>query len=92
MLHDVVSAHYEGGYRIAITFDDGEKGVVDFSEYLSRGGVFDYFKDIGFFRDFRVNDELGTLTWRHDIDIAPEKLYAKATGGPLPEWMESART
>ncbi|VFN05765.1 MAG: Protein of unknown function (DUF2442) [Candidatus Kentron sp. G] len=86
---DVVSANYEGGYRIAITFDDEKKGVVDFSEYLSKGGVFDRFRDMDFFKDFRVNDELGALAWRHDIDIAPEKLYSKATGGPLPEWMEA---
>ena len=38
MLHDVVSATYKGGYRIQITFDNGEHGVVDFSPYLQRGG------------------------------------------------------
>ncbi|NNJ84273.1 MAG: DUF2442 domain-containing protein [Gammaproteobacteria bacterium] len=89
MLPDVVSANYEGGYRIAITFDDGKRGVVDFSEYLPKGGVFDHFKDMDFFKDFRVNDELGTLAWQEDIDVAPEKLYAKAIGGLLPGWMES---
>lgn len=89
MLYDVVSAIYEGDYRIALTFENGKKGVVDFSEYLLQGGVFSHFKDIGFFKDFSVNDELGTLTWRDDIDVAPEKLYSKATGDPLPGWMET---
>ena len=65
-----------------------KKGIVDFSEYLLKGGVFDRFKDIDFFKNFSVNDELGTLTWRNDIDVAPEKLYSKATGNPLPKWME----
>ncbi len=88
MLYDVVSAVYNGGYRIKLTFDDGKKGIVDFSEYLSKGGVFDRFKDIEFFKNFSINDELGTLTWQNDIDLAPEQLYAKATGNPLPEWME----
>jgi len=88
MSYDVVSAIYEGDYRIALTFDNGKKGVVDFSEYLLKGGVFDRFKDIDFFKDFSVNDELGTLTWRDDVDVAPEKLYSKATGAPLPDWME----
>ena len=37
MLHDVVSALYKGGYRIEITFDNGECGVVDFSSHLRRG-------------------------------------------------------
>lgn len=88
MLHDVVSAAYEGDYRIELTFDDGKRGVVDFSKYLSKGGVFENFKDIEFFRDFSVNDELGTLTWQKEIDVAPEKLYSEATGTQLPNWME----
>ena len=86
MLHDVVAASYKGGYRIELVFDDGERGVVDFSSYLQRGGVFTRFHDVGFFRKFRVNPELGTLTWDGEIDIAPETLYAQATGSPLPDW------
>ncbi len=88
MSYDVVSAIYEGNYRLALTFDNGKKGVVDFSEYLLKGGIFDRFKDIDFFKGFSVNDELGTLTWQDDIDVAPETLYSKATSDPLPEWME----
>jgi hypothetical protein len=88
MIHDVVSASYQGGYKIEITFDDGKRGVVDFSKYLHKGGVFDRFKDIGFFRNFKINEELGTLTWGNEIDIAPETLYAEATRTPLPNWVE----
>ncbi len=88
MIHDVVSASYKGGYRIEVTFDDGKRGVVDFSKYLDKGGVFDRFKDVNFFENFKVNEELGVLTWRDEIDVAPEALYAEATGAPLPNWME----
>ncbi len=88
MLHDVVRAVYQGGYKIEVEFDDGARGVVDFSKYAERGGVFDSFKDIEFFRSFRVNEELGVLTWGDKVDIAPETLYAEATGKGLPEWME----
>jgi hypothetical protein len=87
MLHDVVSASYKGGYRIELTFDNGERGVVDFSPYLRRGGVFKRLRDVSFFRAFRVNPELGTLSWADEIDVAPETLYAQATGTPLPDWM-----
>ena len=87
MLHDVVSATYKGGYRIEITFENGAHGIVDFSPYLQRGGVFAKFRDVAFFREFRVNAELGTLTWADEIDVAPETLYAQATGAPLPDWM-----
>jgi len=88
MIHDVVSAVYRGEYKIEVIFDDGKMGVIDFTKYLRRGGVFERFKDIDFFRNFKVNQELGVLTWEDAIDIAPETLYAEATGTPLPDWTE----
>jgi hypothetical protein len=90
MIHDVVSARYKTGYKIEVVFDDGRSGVVDFSRYVDRGGIFERFRDIKFFRNFQVNKELGVLTWENEVDIAPETLYAEATGEPLPEWMENA--
>jgi hypothetical protein len=89
MMHDLVFAYYKGGYKIEVRFDDGKGGVVDFSRYLDKGGVFDRFKDINFFKNFKINEELGVLTWHDDIDIAPETLYAQATGTALPTWMEN---
>lgn len=88
MFRDVVSASYRGGYVIEVEFDDGKKGTVDFSQYLTRGGVFTRFKDPEFFKAFSINRELGVLTWGDEIDISPETLYAEATGGGLPEWVE----
>lgn len=87
MYKDVISANYKGGYKIEVTFEDGAKGIVDFSKYLSKGGVFEKFKDIEFFKSFKINEELGVLTWGDEIDIAPETLYAEATGTQLPNWM-----
>lgn len=88
MLHDIVGAKYIEDYKIELEFDDGNRGVVDFSKYLDKGGVFGKFKNIGFFRNFSVNEELGTLTWEGEIDVAPETLYADATGSALPDWVE----
>ncbi len=89
MIHDVVGAVYKGDYRIELEFDDGKRGVVDFFKYLDRGGVFERFEDMEFFRGFSVNEELGTLTWGDEVDVAPETLYSEATGSGLPSWMES---
>ncbi len=89
MLHDVVSATLVDEYTIEMVFDDGKRGVVDFSQYLDRGGVFERLRDPDFFRSFTVDRELGVITWGGEIDIAPETLYAEATGSPLPAWMES---
>jgi hypothetical protein len=88
MIHDVISASYRGEYKIEVNFDDGKGGVVDFSKYLKKGGVFSRFKDINFFKNFSLNRELGVLTWQDQIDVAPETLYAEATGTSLPNWME----
>jgi hypothetical protein len=88
MIHDVVRAVYKGEYKIELEFDDGRWGVVDFSNYLDKGGVFERFKDIEFFRGFEVNSEFGTLTWGNEVDVAPETLYAEATCSDLPSWME----
>jgi hypothetical protein len=92
MLKDVISAHYKGEYKIEVIFEDGAKGIVDFSKYLSKGGVFKKFKNLDFFKNFKINKELGVLTWADEIDIAPETLYAEATKSPLPDWMKHQET
>ena len=89
MIHDVVAAEYRGEYKIEVFFDDGKRGIVDFTKYLNKGGAFKRFRDLGFFQQFSVDRELGVLTWGGEIDVAPETLYSEATGMPLPEWMSS---
>ena len=87
MIHDVISAEYRGAYNIEVVFDDGKSGIVDFTIYLRKGGVYDLFQSLEFFKRFEVNRELGVLTWEGGVDIAPETLYSEATGSPLPDWM-----
>jgi hypothetical protein len=87
MIHNVVFAVYKGDYKIEIGFDDGKKGIMDFSKYLTRKGVFERFNDLEFFRRFEVNKELGVISWQNEIDIAPETLYSETMGVPLPDWM-----
>ncbi len=89
MIRDVIKANYIEKYKIELTFEDGVTGIVDFSKYLYKGGVFAKFKDIEFFMNFRINEELGVLTWGDEVDIAPETLYAEATNSPLPDWVDS---
>lgn len=87
MLHDVVKAEYVNGYKLKLTFDDNNGGIVDFLPFIEEGGVFEKLKDLKEFKKFRINQELGILTWNDEIDIAPETLYSKATNTPLPEWV-----
>jgi hypothetical protein len=83
MTPDVISASHLEDYKIELTFDDGSKGVVDFSKYLSLGWVFKRFHDKDFFLSFEINGEIGVLSWRDerdDIEIAPETLHSEARG------------
>jgi hypothetical protein len=89
MLHDLIKAEYINGYKINLTFDDGKDGIVDFSQFIEKGGVFKKLKNQAIFKNFEINKELGVITWDGEIDIAPEILYSKATNTPLPEWMKS---
>jgi hypothetical protein len=89
MYIDIISARYVNGYKIELTFENGKSGVVDFTKFISKGGVFSRLSDLDFFNRFHVNEELGVITWEDEIDVAPEVLYSEATGEPLPHWMQS---
>ena len=77
MLYDVTKVKYLEKYKLQIEFENGCKGIVDFSEYPNKGGVFTKFKDLDFFKNYSVSKELGTIVWGNEIDIAPETLYKK---------------
>lgn len=89
MIPDVISGKYITDYKIELCFDNGTKGIVNFTKYLKSGGVFERFKDIEFFNNFDINKELGAITWQDEIDVAPETLYSEATGASLPPWVDN---
>ncbi|HPR37294.1 MAG TPA: DUF2442 domain-containing protein [Spirochaetota bacterium] len=88
-MHEIVNAEYAGDYKIKLFFDSGKSGIVDFSAYRNRGGVFELFKSEEYFKKFYIDHEIKTLCWPDEIDFDPDMLYYKATGEPLPEWMKS---
>ena len=90
MYYDAISAEYSGDYKLKIWFADGKSGVVDFTPYIRKGGIFGKLADLENFKRFTVNHELGVITWDGEIDIAPETLYSAATQEPLPQWVEKA--
>ena len=60
------------GYRLRITFANGEIGTYDCSPLLEFG-VFRELRDESYFRQARV--EGGTVVWPHEQDICPDTLY-----------------
>lgn len=67
-------------HRLHVRFDDGSEGEVDFRDDDFRG-VFEPLRDPAYFAQVAVDEELGTVVWPNDADIAPETLHDWATGG-----------
>jgi hypothetical protein len=73
------------GYRLNLTFTDGVRGAIDLKDWIvGQGGVFEALEAPEFFRQVRVNTELGTIQWPNDVDFCPDVLYACVTGRPIP--------
>ena len=87
MYKDVIEVRYLNGYRLELVFENGKKGVVDFQSYIKKGGVFNRFSDMEYFKKVKINKELGVLCWPDGVDVDHETLYSEATGEPLPAWM-----
>jgi len=72
-------------YCLELTFSDEVRGVVDLSRRIvGRGGVFRPLQDPQFFRQVRVDPELGTIVWPNEADFCPDLLYRWASGEPVP--------
>ena len=90
MYWSVTSARYLGGYRLAVTFEDGKSGVVDLEKRLRKRPVFKRLLDVKAFKQFRVNADFGVICWGDDLDIAPETLYYEVVGVPSPAMVHEA--
>ena len=68
------TAEYLDGYRLRLTFEDGRVGELHLEDQLW-GEVFEPLRDVGQFKDFRIDPELHTIVWPTGADLAPEYLY-----------------
>jgi hypothetical protein len=73
---DVIDARHVREYVVWLRFEDGTEGEVDLRLSL-RGPVFEPLRDIEYFKQVRVDPELGTIVWPNGADIAPETLYER---------------
>lgn len=65
-------------YKLALTFDNVEQGVVDLAHLMGKG-VFAAWKDLEVFRSVQIGP-CGELAWGEEIDLCPDALYLEATG------------
>jgi hypothetical protein len=66
-----------GDHELRLTFEDGVVGDVAFDDGEWRG-VLSPLRDPAFFAQVRVDEQLGTVAWPRDLDLAPEPLYQEA--------------
>jgi hypothetical protein len=71
-------------FIVEVEFSNGATKTVDLGPFL-RGPIFEPIRSSSdVFRNFKVDDELGTIVWENGADIDPEVLYGKY----MPAWME----
>lgn len=80
------TAEYQRDYKIKLTFNTGEQGVVDFADLIEKYAIANPLKNIEEFKKFYL-DEWPTLAWSCGFDIAPETLYERATGNRV-TWLD----
>jgi hypothetical protein len=76
MIPRVIDAKHIKDYTLYLRFSDGSEGEVDFEQELE-GEIFEPLRDIPYFKDFNVDQELHTVVWPNGADFAPEFLYEK---------------
>ena len=70
--------------QLELTFGDGLCAIVEMDRVLhSYTGVFAPLVDADFFRQVRVDRELGTIVWPNGADVCPDVLYSFASGKPI---------
>lgn len=83
----ILDVKYIDQYRLALTFTNGEKADVDLQERIvGRGGIFKALEDVDFFKQVRVDEEIGTIVWPNEVDFCPDVLYSQAMNQPINEY------
>jgi hypothetical protein len=79
----VTAVEVLGDHCLRLTFEDGAEGEVDLSNWNWRG-VFDLLADPDYFRQVKLDEELGTIVWPNGADMAPETLHTWVVRGLKP--------
>ncbi len=74
MILNVTYADYKVGYKVFLTFNNGESVLTDLEDTIFSDSrkIFLPLRDINYFKSFKVR--LNTITWDNEADFAPEFL------------------
>jgi len=70
-------------FRLELTFNNGEYGVVDLSSLVGRG-VFIAWERPGVFERVSLTSQ-GAVEWPGELDLCPDSLYLQMTGKKVEE-------
>jgi hypothetical protein len=73
-MHWIRQAEPISGFKLLLTFGNGEKKAVDLEPHLD-GPIFEPLKDPRYFKTVRVNEDLDTIVWDNGADFSPDFLY-----------------
>ncbi len=84
-LFDVTRVQPLPDRNLDLTFENGFHGVVEVDRVVKNytGVVAPLLQD-EYFRQVKVNTELGTVVWPNGADLCPDVLYSQATGISIP--------
>jgi len=68
----VISVEARNNFKLAITFENGEKKIFDVTPFLEKG-VFVELKNLGYFKQVKV--AFGSVEWPHEQDFSKDTLY-----------------
>ena len=71
---NVIAAHYQKNFQVALVFSDGREGVFDGRTLLARtGSLLLALRDEKYFQ--RVFIDAGALCWPNGLELSPARLY-----------------
>lgn len=76
MFLEIKHAEYLDGYRIKLSFNNGEDRVADLENHLN-GPVFQNLRHLDYFKRFSI--PYNTIQWENGADFSPEFLYEIST-------------
>lgn len=74
MIIGVKEVQYIKNYKLQVLFDNNSKKLIDLSSYLE-GEIFEPLKNLAYFKQVKVDENIETICWENGADFSPEFLY-----------------
>ena len=75
----VVLVEPENDFKLAITFENGERRIFDVTPYLDKG-IFSELRNVSYFQKVKV--AFGSIEWPHEQDFSKDTLYLLSKPNP----------